>query len=188
MSGSIFESITDAVATTANDDNGEKVDSKDGNGINDQRQISDAENGRETFNSNKIKSNYEENKMKEMGDKNNKSDDDEEKNDDTDKKKSHQDRISPDIIRSFFSNFTRNCQKPSFKKYLQQMPHNLKALLPPQIKSKKRERRSSKTDESDRFINCVRTYRRKLNEEILSQKQFISNGGLENLGGKYCVK
>ena len=64
------------------------------------------------------------------------------------------------------------------------MPHNLKALLPPQIKSKKRKRRSSKTDESDRFINCVKTYRQKLNEEILSQKQFISNGGLENLGGK----
>ena len=100
------------------------------------------------------------------------------------KKKSHQDRISPDIIRPFFPNFTRNCQKPSFKKYLQQMPHNLKALLPPQIKSKKRKRRSSKTDESDCFINCVKTYRRKLNEEILSQKQFISNGGLENLGGK----
>jgi hypothetical protein len=64
------------------------------------------------------------------------------------------------------------------------MPHNLKALLPPQIKSKKRKRRSSKTDESDCFINCVKTYRQKLNEEILSQKQFISNGGLENLGGK----
>jgi 5S rRNA maturation endonuclease (ribonuclease M5) len=64
------------------------------------------------------------------------------------------------------------------------MPHNLKALLPPQIKSKKRKRRSSKTDESDHFINCVKTYWRKLNEEILSQKQFISNGGLENLGGK----
>ncbi len=64
------------------------------------------------------------------------------------------------------------------------MPHNLKALLPPQIKSKKRKRRSSKTDESDCFINCVKTYPRKLNEEILSQKQFISNGGLENLGGK----
>ncbi len=31
-----FESITDAVATTANNDNGEKVDGKDGNGINDQ--------------------------------------------------------------------------------------------------------------------------------------------------------
>ncbi len=55
------------------------------------------------------------------------------------KKKSHQDQISPDIIRPFFPNFTRNCQKPSFKKYLQQMPHNLKALLPPQIKSKKRK-------------------------------------------------
>ncbi len=64
------------------------------------------------------------------------------------------------------------------------MPHNLKALLPPQIKSKKRKRCSSKTDESDRFINCVKTYREKLNEEILSQKQFISNEGLENLGGK----
>jgi hypothetical protein len=103
------------------------------------------------------------------------------------KKKSHQDRISPDIIRPFFSNFTRNCQKPSFKKYLQQMPHNLKALLPPQMKSKKRKRRSSKTDESDRFINCVKTYWQKLNEEILSQKQFILNGGLENLGGKsFC--
>ena len=38
------------------------------------------------------------------------------------------------------------------------MPHSLKALLPPQIKSKKRKRRSSKTDESDRFINCVKTY------------------------------
>ncbi len=50
------------------------------------------------------------------------------------------------------------------------MPHNLKALLPPQIKSKKRKRRSSKTDESDQFINCVKTYRQKLNEEILSQK------------------
>jgi hypothetical protein len=50
------------------------------------------------------------------------------------------------------------------------MPHNLKALPPPQIKSKKRKRRSSKTDESDRFINCVKTYRQKLNEEILSQK------------------
>jgi hypothetical protein len=48
--------------------------------------------------------------VKEMGDKNNKSDDDEEKNDDTDKKeKSHQNRISPDIIRPFFPNFTRNC-------------------------------------------------------------------------------
>jgi len=100
------------------------------------------------------------------------------------KKKSHQDQISPDIIRPFFPNFTRNCRKPSFKKYLQKMPHNLKALLPPQIKSKKRKRRSSKTDESDRFINCVKTYWQKLNEEILSQKQFISNGGLENLGGK----
>ncbi len=91
-----------------------------------------------------------------MGDKNNKSDDDEEKNDDTDEKKSHQDQISLDIIRPFFPNFTRNCQKPSFTKYLQKMPHNLKALLPPQIKSKKRKRRSSKTDESDRFINCVK--------------------------------
>ncbi len=29
----------------------------------------DAENGRETFNNNKIESNYEENDMKEMGDK-----------------------------------------------------------------------------------------------------------------------
>ena len=89
LSGSIFESITDAVATTANNDNGEKVDGKNGNGINDQRQISDAENGRETFNNNKIESNYEENNMKEMGDKNNKSDDNEEKNDDTDEKKNH---------------------------------------------------------------------------------------------------
>ncbi len=87
LSRSIFESITDAVATTANDDNGEKVDGKDGNGINDQRHISDAENGKETSNNNKIESNYEENKMKEMGDENNKSDDDEEKNDDTDEKK-----------------------------------------------------------------------------------------------------
>jgi hypothetical protein len=34
------ESITDAIATTANVDNGEKVNGKDGNGINDQRQIS----------------------------------------------------------------------------------------------------------------------------------------------------
>ncbi len=58
--GSIFESITDAVATTANDNNGEKVDDKDGNWINDQQQISDAENGRETFNNNKIES-YERN-------------------------------------------------------------------------------------------------------------------------------
>ena len=89
LSGSIFKSITDAVATTANDNNGEKVDGKDGNGINDQRQILDAENGRETFNYNEIESNYEENDMKEMGDKNNKSDDDEEKNDDTDEKKNH---------------------------------------------------------------------------------------------------
>ena len=87
LSGLIFESITDAVATTANNDNGEKLDGKDGNGINDQRQISDAENGRETFNNNEIESNYEENDMKEMGDKNNKSDDNEEKNDDTDEKK-----------------------------------------------------------------------------------------------------
>jgi hypothetical protein len=63
------------------------------------------------------------------------------------------------------------------------MPHNLTALLPLQIKSKKKKRCSSKTDESDRFINCVKTYRQKLNEEILSQEQFISNGGLENLGG-----
>ncbi len=46
--------------------------------------------------------------MKETGDKNNKSDEDEEKNDDTDEKKSHQDRISPDTLRPFFSNFTRN--------------------------------------------------------------------------------
>ncbi len=38
---------------------------------------------------NKIESNYEENDMKEKGDKNNKSDDDEEKNDDTDEKKNH---------------------------------------------------------------------------------------------------
>ncbi len=89
LSGSIFESITDAVATTANDNNGEKLDGKDGNGINDQRQISDAENERETFNNNEIESNYEENDMKEMGDKNNKSDDNEEKNDDTDEKKNH---------------------------------------------------------------------------------------------------
>ncbi len=105
LSGSIFESITDAVTTTANDDNGEMVDGKDGNGINDQRQISDAENERETFNNNKIESNNEENDMKEMGDKNNKSDDDEEKNDDTDEKKnSHQDQISPDIIKPLFPN------------------------------------------------------------------------------------
>ena len=83
------ESITDAIAITANDDNGEKVDGKDGNGINGQWQISDAENGRETFNNNEFESNYEENDMKEMGDKNNKSDDDEEKNDDTDEKKNH---------------------------------------------------------------------------------------------------
>ena len=83
------ESITDANATTANDDNGENVDGKDGNGINDQWKISDAENGRETFNNNEIESHYEENDMKEMGDKNNKSDDDEEKNDDTDEKKNH---------------------------------------------------------------------------------------------------
>ncbi len=87
MSGSIFESITDAVATTANNDNGEKEDGKNGNGVNDQRQILDAEYGRETFNNNKIESNYEENDIKEMGDKNNKSDEDEEKNDDTDEKK-----------------------------------------------------------------------------------------------------
>ncbi len=53
------ESITDAIASTANNDNGEKVDGKYGNGINDQRQISDVENGRETFNNNKIESNYE---------------------------------------------------------------------------------------------------------------------------------
>ncbi len=110
LTGLIFESITDAVATTANDDNGEKVDGKDGNGINDQRQILDAENGRETFNNNKIKSNYEDNDMKEMGDfliirvmmmK--------ERMMTQMKKKSHQDRISPDIIRPFFPNFTRNC-------------------------------------------------------------------------------
>ncbi len=81
------ESITDAITTTANNDNGKKVDGKDGNGISDQRQISDAENGRETFNNNDIESNYEENNMKEMGDKNNKSDDDQEKNDDTNEKK-----------------------------------------------------------------------------------------------------
>ncbi len=56
-------------------------------GINDQQQILDTENGRETFNNNKIESNYEENDMKEMWDKNNKSDDDEEKNDDTDEKR-----------------------------------------------------------------------------------------------------
>ncbi len=87
LSRSIFESITDAVTTTANNDNGEKVDGKGGNGLNDQRQISDAENGRETFKNNKFESNYEENDMKEMGDKNNKSDDDEEKNDGTDGKK-----------------------------------------------------------------------------------------------------
>jgi hypothetical protein len=87
LSGSIFESITDAVATTANDDNGEKVDGKDGNGMYEEQQLSDAENGRETSNNNETESNYEENKMKEMGDKNNKSDDDEEKNDDTDEKK-----------------------------------------------------------------------------------------------------
>ncbi len=66
LSGSIFKSITDAVATTTNNNNGEKVDGKDGNGINDQQQISDAENGRETFNNNEIESNYEENNMKEM--------------------------------------------------------------------------------------------------------------------------
>ncbi len=36
LSGSIFESITDAVTITANNGNGEKVDGKDGNGINDQ--------------------------------------------------------------------------------------------------------------------------------------------------------
>ncbi len=89
MLGSIIESITDAVATTDNNNNGEKVDSKDGNGIKDQRQISDAENGRETFNNNEIESNYEENNMKEMGDKNNTNDDDEEKNDDTDEKINH---------------------------------------------------------------------------------------------------
>ncbi len=89
LSGSIFKSITDAVATTANEDNDEKVDGKDGNGIIDQWQISDAENGRETFNNNEIESNYEENDMKEMGGKNNKSDDNEEKNDDTDEKKNH---------------------------------------------------------------------------------------------------
>jgi hypothetical protein len=83
----ILESITDAIVTTANNDNSEKVDGKDGNGINDQQQISDAENWRETFNNNEIGSNYEENDMKEMGDKNNKIDDDEEKNDDTDGKK-----------------------------------------------------------------------------------------------------
>ncbi len=82
-----FESITDAVATTANDDNGEKVDGKDGNGIYDQWQILDAEKGGHTFNNNEKESNHEENDMKEMGDKNNKSDDDEEKNDDTDEKK-----------------------------------------------------------------------------------------------------
>jgi hypothetical protein len=56
------------------------------------------------------------------------------KNDDTNEKKLHQDQISPDIIRPFFPSFTRNCQKPTFKKYLQKMPHNLKALLPPHIK------------------------------------------------------
>jgi hypothetical protein len=38
------ESITDAITTTANKDNGEKLDGKDGNGIHDQRQILDAEN------------------------------------------------------------------------------------------------------------------------------------------------
>jgi len=89
LSRLIFESITDAVATTANDDNGEKVDGKDGNGINDLQQKSDAENGRETFNNNEIETNYEENDMKEMGDKNNKSDDNEEKKDDIDEKKNH---------------------------------------------------------------------------------------------------
>ncbi len=68
------------------------------------------------------------------------------------KKKSHYNQISPDTLRPFFPNFTRNCRKPSFKKYLQKMPHNLKALLPPQIKTNKRKRRSSKTDESDHFI------------------------------------
>ncbi len=81
------ESITDAITTTANNNNSEKVDDKDGNGINDHRQILDAENGRETFNNNEIESNYKENDMKEMGDKYNMSDDDEEKNDDTDEKK-----------------------------------------------------------------------------------------------------
>jgi hypothetical protein len=81
------ESITDAIATTANDNNSEKVDGKDGNGINDQRQILDTENKRETFNNNEIESNYEEKDMKEMGDKNYKSDDNEEKNDDPDEKK-----------------------------------------------------------------------------------------------------
>ncbi len=91
------------------------------------------------------------------------------------KKKPHQDQISPGIIRPFFPNFTRNFSKPSFKKYLQTMPHKLKALLPPQIKSKKRKRRSLKTDESDRFINCVKTYQQKLNEEILSQKQYMED-------------
>ncbi len=84
--GSIFKSITDAVTTTANNDDGEKVDGKDGNGINDQQQILDAENRRETFNNNEIESNHDENDMKEMGHKKNKSDDDEEKNDDTDEK------------------------------------------------------------------------------------------------------
>ncbi len=58
LSGSIFKSITDAVATTANDNNGEKVDGKDGNGNNDQQQILDAENGRENSNNNKIESNF----------------------------------------------------------------------------------------------------------------------------------
>jgi hypothetical protein len=141
LSGLILESITDAMVTTANEDNGGTVDGKDGNGINDQQQISDAENGRETFNNNEIGYNYEENDVKEMGDKNNKSDDNEEKNDDTDEKeKSHQDQISPDIIRPFFPNFTRNFPKPSFKKYLQTMPHNLKALLPPQIKIKEEKK------------------------------------------------
>ncbi len=67
LSGSIFKSITDAVATTANDDNGEKVDGKGGNGINDQRQILDTEIGRETFNNNEIESNYEEKQYERNG-------------------------------------------------------------------------------------------------------------------------
>jgi hypothetical protein len=57
LSRSILESITDAIITTAKEDNGGKVYGKDGNGINDQQQILDAENGRETFNNNKIGSN-----------------------------------------------------------------------------------------------------------------------------------
>ena len=77
------------ITTTANNDNGEKLDGKDGNGINDQWQILHAENGRETFNNNKIESIYEDNNTHEIGDNKNKSDEDEEKNDDTGEKKNH---------------------------------------------------------------------------------------------------